>query len=241
MRLLRFVAPLFSVAVVYLAFWWVVPALPEPIGSRSDLFIDGATKTFGITLAAATLGLLIGLFFSTLSVTGNRALTSITEAYIWIIQGTPLLVQIFFFYFAVPKLAPWLNIEMWSAATWALAFNIGAYNTQAIRAGIAAVPKGQLEAAASLSLTRSQTLRWIVLPQALRLMTGPLTSNIVALLKDSALASSIGLLELSLTGSRITSETFEPVPVLLTVASFYLAMSSVLMVFSRTLPPRGLA
>lgn len=110
----------------------------------------------------------------------------------------------------------------------ALALNVGSYNAEAIRAGILAVHKGQTEAARSLGLSHYKTMRWVILPQAIRIVIPPLVNNLVALLKDSSLASSIGLLELTLTGNRITSETFRPVPVLLTVAFVYLILTTTL-------------
>jgi polar amino acid transport system permease protein len=108
----------------------------------------------------------------------------------------------------------------------ALALNVGAYNAEVIRAGIEAIPKGQSEASQSLGMSKFKTMRFVILPQALRIVIPPLINNIVALLKDSSLASSIGLLELTLAGNRISSETFLPVPVLTTVAAVYLAMTT---------------
>jgi polar amino acid transport system permease protein len=104
-----------------------------------------------------------------------------------------------------------------------------------IRAGILAVPKGQTEAAKSLGLSHFKTLRFVVLPQAFRIVLPPLVNNIVALLKDSSLVSAIGLVELSLSGSRISSETFQPVPVLTTVAFIYLILTTVLTLFASQL------
>jgi polar amino acid transport system permease protein len=112
------------------------------------------------------------------------------------------------------------------SAVLALTVNVGCYNAEVIRAGIEAVPKGQTEAALSLGLSRFLTMRFIVIPQAFRIVVPPLINNIVALLKDSSLVSAIGLLDLTLAGNRISSETFLPVPVLTTVALIYLALTT---------------
>jgi polar amino acid transport system permease protein len=112
---------------------------------------------------------------------------------------------------------------------------VGAYNAEVIRVGIQAVPPGQSEADRSLGLSNIKTLRWVVLPQAIRIVVPPLVNNIVALLKDSSLASAIGLLELTLAGNRISSETFLPVPVLSTVALLYLIYTSAITVVTSLL------
>lgn len=196
--------------------------MPEPIGSRSDLFIQGAENSLFITLYASAIGLLFGLVSGLFKSSTNILLRSISGIYIWLIRGTPVLVQILFAYYALPALVPGLNLDEFWAAVFALGLNVGAYNAEVIKTGIDAVPKGQVEAARSLGLSKFKTMRWVVLPQAIRIVIPPLVNNIVALLKDSSLASSIGLLELTLAGNRISSETFLPVPVLTTVACLYL-------------------
>ena len=125
-----------------------------------------------------------------------------------------------------------LRLDEFYACIIALALNAGAYNAEIFRAGILAVPKGQSEASFSLGLSRFQAMRWIVLPQAVRIVIPPLVNNVVALLKDSSLASSIGLLELTLSGNRISSETFQPAPVLITVAAIYLVLTTYLTTLS---------
>ena len=120
----------------------------------------------------------------------------------------------------------------------ALALNVGAYNAEVIRAGILAIPRGQTEAARSLGLSGAQTMRTVVLPQALRIVVPPLVNNLVALLKDSSLASSIALLELTLAGQRVSSESFLPIPVLTTVAVVSLALTSVMTNFTDQLERR---
>ncbi len=230
MRLFRSILFLGTTFVgIGVLFWGIGMALrlmPEPIGSRADLFTDGARQTLLLTIGAGFIGIFFGIGGGLAKLSSNFILRSAASGYIWLVRGTPLLVQILFVYYALPALIPSLKFNEFSAALLALALNVGAYNAEAIRAGILAVPRGQTEAARSLGLSRFKTLRWIILPQALRIVIPPLVNNIVALLKDSSLASSIGLLELTLAGNRITSETFRPVPVLLTVAAVYLILTT---------------
>jgi polar amino acid transport system permease protein len=137
-------------------------------------------------------------------------------------------VQILFVYFALPVIAPWLQLSDFNSAVAALAVNVGAYNAEAIRGGILAVPKGQAEAARSLGLTPVQTFLHVVSPQAFKIALPPLVNNVVALLKDSSLAYTIGVVELTNIGARIQAATFEPVPVFMTTASVYLVLTTVL-------------
>lgn len=208
------------------ALGWALAHAPEPIGSRAELFVEGARTTLGLTAGAGAIGLLVGVLAGLAKTSPRRWLRAPADAFVWLIRGTPLLVQILFIYYAVPALLPSVQLSEFAAATLGLAMNVGAYNAEVIRAGILAVPRGQTEAARSLGLSPSACMRWVVLPQAIRIVVPPLVNNLVALLKDSSLASSIGLLELTLAGNRISSETFLPVPVLTTVAVVYLLMTT---------------
>ncbi len=209
--------------------------LPEPIGSRADLFIEGARTSLYITLYSAIIGLLVGIIMGLSRGSTNWALRGFSFIYVWLIRGTPVLVQILFVYYAVPALFPSIQLNEFWAAVFALGLNVGAYNGEVIRAGIEAVPKGQSEAARSLGLSKFKTMRWVVLPQAIRIVIPPLVNNVVALLKDSSLASAIGLLELTLAGNRISSETFLPVPVLTTVAVLYLIYTTAITIVTHYL------
>ena len=216
---------------------------PEPIGSRAELFLEGARVSLLLTLVAGGAGLVLGMVLALGRISAFWPVRGLAFSVIELLRGTPLLVQILFIYYALPILAPFLKLDEFSAACIGLALNVGAYNAEVIRAGIEALPRGQTEAAVSLGLSRFQTLRYIILPQALRIVTPPLINNGVALLKDSSLASSIGLLEVTLAGQRISSETFLPVPVLTTVAFLYLIMTTALTLISsrieKSLAPAG--
>jgi polar amino acid transport system permease protein len=221
--------------LLFLALTFLLRLAPEPIGSRADLFIEGARATLSLTVLAGLGGLVVGTAVGLLKLARSRLLRAPADFFVWLVRGTPLLVQILFAYYALPALVPALQLSEFSAAAAALALNVGAYNAEVIRAGIEAVPKGQTEAALSLGLSRFQAMRDIIMPQALRIVVPPLVNNVVALLKDSSLASAIGLLELTLAGNRVSSETFLPVPVLTTVAVVYLCLTSAVTTFTHFL------
>ena len=186
-----------------------------------------------------TLGLGVGMGTALARQYGPAPLRWFTRGYIGVFRGPPLLVQILFVYYALPALLPALRFSEFWAAALALASNVGAYNGEALRGGLGAVGRDQLEAARDLGASSSGAFWHIELPQAFRVALPALTNNLAALLKDSALASSIGLLELTLVGNRISSETFDPVPVLTTVAVFYLLMTSLLTLAARGLEARA--
>jgi polar amino acid transport system permease protein len=204
--------------------------------------------TVELTIVAGLVGVVLGLLAALGKGSRVLPLRWIAGFYIWAIRGTPLLVQIFFVYFALPVLAKtisdewllgvsptaseWLislsRMSEFTAAVLALSLNVGAYNAEAFRAGLEAVHKGQFEAARSLGLSKWYTLLDVSFPQAFKVALPPLVNNIVALLKDSSLAYSIGVVELTNVGARVQSSTFQPVPILITTAILYLVMTTLL-------------
>ncbi len=248
---------LVGAAVAFVALFLVITLvmrlMPEPIGSRAGLFVQGAKMTLALTVVSGLLGLIVGLAAGIMKTSANPLVRAPASFYIWLIRGTPLLVQMLFAYNAIPPTfyKPLQNVlqqllqplgvvvpDEFLPAVMALSLNVGAYNAEVIRSGILAIPKGQTEAARSLGLSGGQTMRSVVLPQAMRIVVPPLVNNIVALLKDSSLASTISLLELSLAASRVSSETFQPVPVLTTIAAVYLALTTVMTLFTDQLEKR---
>ncbi len=227
---------------LFLVITFVLRQMPDPIGPRASLFVQGAQMTVQLTVVAGLIGLVVGVIAGIMKTSETLFVRAPASFFIWLIRGTPLLVQILFVYNALPPLLQSAGIklelnEFWSAVI-ALALNVGAYNAEVIRAGIQAIPRGQTEAARSLGLSGAQTMRTVVLPQALRVVVPPLVNNLVALLKDSSLASSIALLELTLAGSRVSSESFQPIPVLTTVAVVYLALTTVMTLFTDQMEKR---
>lgn len=232
---LAFLALFFLITVI-------LRQMPDPIGPRADLFVEGARMTLQLTVVSGLIGLVVGMIAGIQKTSASAWVRAPANFFVWLVRGTPLLVQILFVYNALPPLLQSIGInvqlnEFWSAVI-ALALNVGAYNAEVIRAGILAIPRGQTEAARSLGLSGAQTMNTVVLPQALRIVVPPLVNNLVALLKDSSLASSIALLELTLAGSRVSSESFQPIPVLTTVALVYLALTTVMTLFTDQLEKR---
>jgi polar amino acid transport system permease protein len=226
-----------SVAVAaMLLFLWALGRFlayaPDPVGKEAQSFADGAVVTVELTLVSGAAGLLLGLLGALGRLSPVPPLRWLANLYIWVIRGTPLLVQILFVYFALPVLIPGLSLSEFSSACIALALNVGAYNAEAIRAGLLAVPKGQIEAARSLGLNRWFTFIDITCPQAFKISLPPLVNNIVALLKDSSLAHTIGVLELTNAGDTLRASSYLPVPALTTTALIYLALTTVMTHFS---------
>lgn len=215
-----------------LLFLWLMPLpmalLPEPIGSAATQFAEGARVTVELTVVAGLIGIVLGMLAALGKLSRVPPLRWLAGFYIWVIRGTPLLVQVLFVFLALPALVPGLQLSDFYSAVVALSLNAGAYNAEAIRAGILAVHKGQAEAARSLGLSPFQTFRDVVFPQSMRIALPPLVNNFVSLLKDSSLAYVIGVVELSNIGNRIQSVTFQPIPVFITVASIYLVLTSVM-------------
>lgn len=220
------VTALLVMIVVVAALGQLLALLPEPIGDHAAEFAEGARTTLYLTMISGAIGLVLGVVAALARTSGNAMLRTISGAYIWIIRGTPLLVQILFMYFALPVLVPGLNLPDFAAAVIALALNVGAYNAEAVRAGLNAVPRGQTEAARALGLPRSRVFLDVVFPQAFKISLPPLVSNFVALLKDSSLAYAIGVVELTNVGNRIQSATFQPVETLITVGVTYLVLTT---------------
>jgi polar amino acid transport system permease protein len=209
--------------------------LPAPIGPAAQQFADGALTTIELTLWSGTIGLALGV----LAGVGKRSpvllVRWIADLYIWIIRGTPLMLQILFFFHALPAMVPQLELSEFWTAVLALSLNVGAYNAEVIRAGIGAVPAGQVEAARSLGLSSLYTFWDIVLPQAIRISLPPLANNMVALLKDSSLAYAIGVVELTMISSRVQAESFRPDIVLPTVGVVYLLLTTTFTQFAAAL------
>ena len=227
--------------VLVLVLWLMAIPLswaPEPIGNNAQLFAEGTRITVLLTAVAALAGVLMGVLAALGKTSRAAPLRWIASAYIWVIRGTPLLVQVLFVYFALPVLIPALQLSDFTSACVALSLNVGAYNAEAIRAGLLAVPKGQVEAARSLGLSPWFTFIDVTFPQAFKISLPPLVNNIVALLKDSSLAYAIGVVELTNVGNRIQAATFQPLPILLTSASIYLLLTTVLTQISNAVERR---
>ncbi|UUZ72560.1 amino acid ABC transporter permease [Polaromonas sp. P1(28)-8] len=219
-----------SVVLVVLLWLMAIPLalVPEPIGVNAQSFAEGTRVTVQLTVIAGLVGIVIGVLAALGKISRLPPLRWIASLYIWVVRGTPLLVQVLFVFLALPTLVPALQLSDFSSACVALAFNAGAYNAEAIRSGLLAVPKGQIEAARSLGLSSFFTFIDVTFPQAFKISLPPLVNNTVALLKDSSLAYAIGVVELTNVGNRIQAATFQPLPTLVTTAVIYLVLTTVL-------------
>jgi len=226
-------ATMAAAGVALVLFLWGLGRLligaPEPIGPVAQQFAQGTRVTVELTVVSGLLGVAIGVLTAVARMSRFPPLRWVASLYVWVFRGTPLLVQILFVYFALPGA---ISLSDFSSAAVALALNVGAYNAEAIRAGIQAIPKGQTEAARSLGLRPAQTFIHVIFPQGIKIALPPLVNNIVALLKDSSLAYTIGVVELTNIGNRIQAATFQPVPIFITTATIYLLLTTVMTQFS---------
>ena len=188
------------------------------------LLLNGAIVTLEITLVAVSFGVLIGLFVGMAELSSYRLLRIPAKVYVDIIRGTPLLVQIFIIYFALPNIIN-MRIEPYIAAVVACSINSGAYVAEIFRSGIQSIDKGQFEAGRSLGLTWSQTMKMIVVPQAFRRTIPQLGNEFIAMLKDSSLVSVIGFEELTRKGQLIIAATYRSFEIWAAVAVIYLVMT----------------
>ena len=231
-----------SASALMLLILWLIPIplswAPEPIGNNAQLFAEGTRVTVQLTIVSGVIGVILGMLAALGKISRFAPLRWIAGFYIWVMRGTPLLVQVLFVYFALPEIHPLFRMDEFTAACVALALNVGAYNAEAIRSGLLAVPKGQIEAARSLGLNRWYTFVDVTFPQAFKIALPPLVNNIVALLKDSSLAYAIGVVELTNIGNRIQAATFQPLPILATTATIYLVLTTVLTQISNAVERR---
>ncbi len=174
--------------------------------------------TFELTVASVVVGTVIGLFIALLKLSKNGLLSFLANAYIAVIRGTPLIVQIFVLYFGFYKI---IDLGQFWSATLALAIHSGAYIAEIFRGAIQSVDKGQREAGLSLGMTSNQTMRRIILPQALKRSIPPLGNQFILSLKESSLAAFIAMDELFSLARRLSAETFDEMTYFLIVALYY--------------------
>ena len=185
--------------------------------------LTGLQWTLLLSLVAFVGGGLIGLLVMTLRISKKALPRNIARTYIELFQGTPLLMQLFFIFFGLPSLG--LKITEWQAAVLAMVINLGAYSTEIIRAGIQAIPRGQLEAAAALAMTRFEAFRHVVLLPALGKVWPALSSQIIIVMLGSAVCSQIATEELSFAANFIQSRNFRAFETYALTTLVYLCMA----------------
>ena len=196
----------------------------ELIQRALPILLMGAGVTIEITAFSVAIGFFIGLFVGIARISQFKILRIMAAVYADCIRGTPLLVQIFLIYFALP-MAIGQRVEPFIAAVAACGINSGAYVSEIFRAGIQAIDVGQMEAGRSLGLTWWQTMRFIILPQAFKNILPPLGNEFIAMLKDASLVSVIGFEELTRRGQLIIAQTYGSFEIWMTVAVLYLIMT----------------
>ena len=234
---------MFGAMIGLLLFLWglAIPlsAAPAPIGAAAEQFAEGARITVWLTLIAGIAGAALGVTAGIGKLSNFLPLRWLCNFYVWLIRGTPLLLQIMFVWLVIPSIMPeGIELSDFACAAIALSLNVGAYNTECVRAGILAVPHGQVEAAKALGLTPLQTFIDVVLPQSFRVALPALANNLASLVKDSSLAYAISVVELTMAGYRVQAESYQPIPVFLTTAVIYLILTTAFTTLTAALEAR---
>ncbi|MDQ1403519.1 MAG: polar amino acid transport system permease protein [Actinomycetota bacterium] len=242
-----------AVVVLAIVAWFVRAALASHfVDGRvvrqylfSPLILKGARNTVLVAILSQVVGVILGVIFAVMRLTKNPVLKAVSGFYIWFFRGTPVLLQLFFWFNGVPSVfkhltiaLPFTHVVLYStpmttfmtpfmAAFLGLALNEGAYMAEIVRAGIMSVDEGQVEAASALGMTSGATTRRIVLPQAMRVIIPPTGNEFISMLKTSSLASTITYVELLRAAGDIYSTNLQPVPLLVDAAIWYLAMTTV--------------
>ena len=198
--------------------------------TKIPILLEGCVVTLQISFFALLLGMIFGIAGALCRISANRALNSLAFMYVWVIRGTPVMVQLFILYFGLPQLG--IKLPSMVAGVLGLAINTGAYITEIIRAGIQAVDKGQMEAALSVGMSFRQAMVRIIGPQATKICIPPLVNQFIMTLKNSSIASLVTITELFRTGEQIIYTTFRSFEVYMAVAVLYLLMNSVFMIIA---------
>ncbi|MFQ2501019.1 amino acid ABC transporter permease [Aeromonas caviae] len=196
------------------------------IDSFWHLLSAGLIFTVPLTLITFVLGIVLGLSVALARLYGPAPLVMLVRFYVWLIRGTPLLVQLFLIFYGLPSAG--IVLDAFTAAVIGFTLNIGAYSSEIIRATLAAIPKGQWEAAYSIGMNWPQVMWRVILPQAARIAVPPLSNTFISLVKDTSLAAAVTVPELFQAAQRLASVTYEPLILYIETALIYLMFSSVL-------------
>lgn len=190
------------------------------------ILLPGLTMTIPMTALAFTLAMLVALVIALAQFAKLPVATQLSRFYIWVFRGTPLLVQLFIIYYGLGQLG--LKLPAFLAGVIALGLNEAAYCAETIRASLESVPAGQLEAGECVGLSWWQTVRRIVLPQAMRTAFPSLGNSLISMLKDTSLVSNITVAEMFVAAQRMVSFYYEPFAIYLEVGAFYLLFSTLI-------------
>jgi cystine transport system permease protein len=192
--------------------------------------------TVPLTLLSFALGLAVGFGVALVRLFAAWPFVMAVRFYVWIIRGTPLLVQLFLIFYGLPSVG--IVLDAFPAALIGFTLNVGAYTSEIVRATLGSVPKGQWEASYSIGMTWRQAMQRIILPQASRVAVPPLSNTFISLVKDTSLAAAITVPELFRAGQRIVATSYEPLILYVEVALIYLVVSSALSALQSRLEKR---
>ncbi|ATO31173.1 Cystine ABC transporter, permease protein [Dickeya dianthicola RNS04.9] len=191
-----------------------------------SLLSAGLTFTVPLAILSFILGLMVGVLVALLRLYGPKPLKRICDFYVWVIRGTPLLVQLFLIFYGLPSAG--ITLDAFPAALIGFSLNVGAYSSEIVRGAILSVPRGQWNAAYSLGMSGAQAIRWVIVPQSVFVSLPPLANTFISLVKDTSLAAVITVPEMFLAAQRIVSVTYEPLILYIEAALIYLLFSTVL-------------
>ena len=196
------------------------------VDSFGKILLPGLTVTIPLTVISFTLALIIAVVVALVQFAHVPVLQQIARFYIWVMRGTPVLVQLFVVFYGLPGVG--ILIEPFPAAVLVFSINEGAYCAETVRAALEAVPQGQMEAGQCVGMSYLQIIRRIILPQAMRTAFPTLASTLIAMVKDTSLAANITVTEMFMTTQRIVARTYEPLALYIEVGLVYLLFCTVL-------------
>lgn len=196
------------------------------VDSFPKILIPGLAVTIPLTVISFAMAMVIAIAVALIQFAKVRVLKDIARFYVWVIRGTPLLVQLFVVFYGLPGIG--ILIDPFPAAVIVFAINEGAYCAETIRAGLEAVPYGQVEAGECVGMSYMQIMRRILLPQALRISFPTLANSVISMIKDTSLAANITVTEMFMATQRIVARTYEPLALYIEVGIIYLVFCTVL-------------
>lgn len=196
------------------------------IESFGTILIPGLTMTLPLTAISFAIGLMIAVVTALVQFANIQGLKELARFYVWVIRGTPLLVQLFVVFYGLPNVG--ILIDPFPAAVLVFSINQGAYCSETIRAAMESVPAGQMEAGQCVGMSYLQIIRRIILPQAMRTAFPPLSNSLIGLVKDTSLAANITVVEMFMATQRIVARTFESLALYIEVGIIYLLFCTVL-------------
>ena len=196
------------------------------VDSFGKILLPGLTMTIPLTAISFFFALIIALIVAMIQFAHVRVLRQVARFYVWVIRGTPLLVQLFVVFYGMPNIG--ILIDLFPASVIDFSINEGAYMAEIIRAALESVPAGQMEAGRCVGMTYLQTMRRIILPQAMRTAFPSLSNSLISMIKDTSLAANITVTEMFMATQRIVARTYEPLALYIEVGLIYLMFCTVL-------------